>query len=204
MEYINLSDTFAFFSHQHWLMQDKSQTETITTDMGKVEAATSAELVCETPPKKAKVSHTTPDKPCMFMRRFRGKTHVEPVLSEGQRIRLAEMMQKVSGMKGNPEKMNFKRTACEKCLWCHAPKHTTAWEYRETGPGKRRPIGRFCYSCVHSCKVLGVCRSHEILKRLPDVLAVVVEASVQHRVRLVSNGLGFCTCSECSDKDAEE
>eukprot|EP00435_Cladocopium_sp_Y103_P046561 s2225_g13.t1 len=161
-----------------------------------------------TPAKKARVEQPTPVKGPnqLLVSRLRAKTQIIPKLSQEQRDRLVRKKEEVGrGKQGNALRQNFDRKATDTCRFCGARKHERPWEVRETGYGSIRPIGSFCYPCVHACTVLGLgTRSYEVLSQLPDVVALLVEASRQEQQRLDRAGAGHCSCAICVPKEPED
>ena len=205
MEYINLSDTFAFFSHQHWLMQDKSQTETITTDMGKVEAATSAELVCETPPKKGKGLTHNPRQTLYVHAPFSGQNTCGACAVRGAADQVGRDDAKGERNERQSRKDEFQKNGLRKVSLVPCSPST-----QQHGSIVRLGQGNVAQSVGSATHVSIRARSWVYaahMKSWRDFL-MCWRWLLRHLFNTESvwfqTALVFCTCSECSDKDAEE
>ena len=148
---------------------------------------------------------TSPVKTAYQGRRVRGKKQLEQpeTLTTEQYQRLEALVEDIGlGYQGNPEGTNYSRVPFPFCVLCSAPRHSTPWEYRCTMKCKRKCVGRVCYSCVHGAKLLNLpTRSEFILRKVPDILMVLLAVSRREKLRLQQNGDNKCTCVDCEPED---
>eukprot|EP00439_Symbiodinium_sp_Y106_P080367 s5_g19.t1 len=137
---------------------------------------------------------------CYAGRRVHGKQQFEQpeVLTAEQYERMGALVQQIGlGRQRNPNQVCYNRTPVPFCTLCGTKRHTTPWEYRLTMKCHRRCAGTQCYCCVHAAKLLKVPRSTHILRKVPDILMVLLAVSRRERLRLQKNGDDECTCEEC-------